>query len=138
MTVGVLLLNVWRVIPLFFHGPMAMVDPYIFSDFLPRINEAQPLSSRSWEYILAVLTQPAAAILICLTQLRSRTPIYTPAVASLLLLLVTTTTALYFVELRWSYYLYPVVAIALAPWLAALYHAELRRRRRAPAREVAQ
>ena len=111
----------WSLYPLMLHGPLAEVDPYIFSDFLPRITEASPLFDERTLFIAAMLIQPILAVIICTVQLRRGKGIYDISTAALLAFLVIATLALYMGQQRWFYYFYPVVVIALAPWLAALF-----------------
>ena len=112
---------IWQIVPKFFLGPMAEVDPFIFSHFLPRITEAQPLFTERPFYVVAMLIQPFMAAWLCIFLLRKRETLYAPYQAWLLLYLVAMTSLLYFTQQRWYYYFYPVVVIALAPYLAALF-----------------
>lgn len=105
--------------PLFFHGPMALVDPFIFSDFLPQIREAQPLGSEHPIYILAMLIQPLVAIGIAWLNSIRQDGVIPIATAAALAFMLCLTLGMYAAEMRWYYYLYPVIAITLAPWLAA-------------------
>lgn len=117
---GGLIATIWYYYPLFFKGPMAEVDPFILTDFLPNITEAEPLLHTHPLMIIAMLIQPLAALTICIYQLRHE-GVFARETALRLAFLIAVTLALYFMQQRWYYYLYPLVAIALAPWLAALF-----------------
>lgn len=108
--------------PLFFHGPMAQVDSYIHSDFLPRITEADSIFSQgSLAYALGMMLQPLIALQIA-EWMAARYPGVIPkrSAATLACLLVVCI-ILYASQLRWYYYLYPLVALVLAPWLGAWF-----------------
>ena len=131
IAIGAIIAIIGSVTPKFFLGPMAEVDAFIFSDFLPRITEAQPLFDERPFYVVAMLIQPFAALMLCAYQLRHKTLLYAAYQCWFLLFLVAMTSLLYFTQQRWYYYFYPVVAIALAPYLAALLtpaHAAVRDR----------
>lgn len=115
------LIAMHKIFPLFFHGPMAEADPFIMTSFLPRITEAEPLFAERPLDVIAMLIQPFFAIGVCLIQLLRREGIYSQANAAFIAFLTLMTLSLYCVEQRWFYYLYPLVVIALAPWLAALF-----------------
>ncbi len=117
-------LIVWWTFPLAFKGPMAEVDEFIHTHFLPRITEAQSLFSERPLYVIAMLIQPIAAIIICADRVKRREGIATLYQTFLLLFLVVATSALYFAQQRWYYYFYPVVVITLTPFLSALFTPE--------------
>jgi hypothetical protein len=106
---------VWYVYPLFFHGPLAGAHPYIFSDFLPRISEAQPLWGKPAVDIGGMLLQPALALGICFCW---RGDIASPTAAAAFFIAITM--LLFLAQVRWFYYLHPPAALVLARWLAAL------------------
>ena len=107
--------------PKFFHGPMADADPYVFTDFLPRINEAHPLWSKSPLFVCGVTLLPVTALVLYARMLRARDPqIARPRAAQMLYLLLTTF-AMAVSQLRWHYYLFPMTSLALAPLIAAAF-----------------
>jgi hypothetical protein len=111
--------------PLALYGPMAMADPFIISDFLPRITEAKPAYSNGTLYTLAVLIQPLVALWLCIAAwLNPSRSFYTKDRALKLGCLVAFALILYINQQRWSYYLLPLVAATLAPILGALFTPE--------------
>lgn len=105
--------------PLFFEGPMAQVHSYILTDFLPNIGEAQSLLIQHPVFITAMLIQPLTALGIAWMN-SSRSDGIIPIIpATALMMLLCLTLAMYLVEMRWFYYLHPLVAVTLSPWLAA-------------------
>lgn len=116
---GVVLAVMWALYPLFFKGPMAEVDPFILSDFLPRVTEAASVLKETLPSAMGLLLQPLIAILIALYSLQGGCALSKRDAATLLALLLVAT-ALYLLQQRWYYYLYPLVVLAIAPWLASL------------------
>lgn len=107
--------------PLFFKGPMAEVDRYIFTHFLPRIVEAKSIFGKSILYIAAILFLPIMAKCSYSWLLRTRDPVVPRDQALVLLALLLATTALCATQQRWNYYLFPVLAIMLAPIIGSLF-----------------
>lgn len=106
--------------PDFLQGPMVHVHPYIRDEFLPRISEASPLFRENLLEILAMLVQPLAALAIVITFARRRDSIIDPSKAVALTYFLAFGIALYVCQVRWFYYLSPLVALCIAPWFAAL------------------
>ncbi len=106
--------------PLMLQGSMAEVDPYIFTNFLPHIREAQSPANEPPAVSAALLIQPIAGFLIMLYCLATRREAL-PATSSLALAyFLTATFALFLSQVRFAYYFYPMLTLALAPWVAAL------------------
>lgn len=105
--------------PKFFMGPMANVDAYIHSDFLPRIKEASHALSDPTLKFIGIMIQPLLALVVLVRCATQRHGIIAPGKAVGLLFLLLATGALYMAQLRWSYYFFPLVPLALAPYLAA-------------------
>ncbi len=118
---GVILGVMYGIYPKFFHGPMAEADPYIFTHFLPRINEAHPLFSKSTMFIEGVLLLPLTAILCYVHMLRTPSPVVARGTAAQMLYLLLATLAMACSQLRWHYYQFPTTSLALAPLLAATF-----------------
>ena len=64
--------SVYAFYPKFFLGPMADADPYIFTDFLPVVGEAQPLLAASFKHYAPTLLQPLLAALLLFSVFRGR------------------------------------------------------------------
>lgn len=105
--------------PKFLAGPMAEADPYIFSDFLPRVIEAHHAWSQSPLKFIGLLVQPLLAFYVALRCATQRHGILAPGKALSLLYLLLTTGVLYLTQMRWAYYFFPLVPLALAPYLAS-------------------
>ena len=121
LAVSILLLAIWQVFPLAFKGPMAEVDAFIHTHFLPRITEAQPLLSEQPIYVIAMLVQPIVALIIAWHAITKPHGVYSTTQGQFLLYVLLVTLALYFSQQRWYYYCYPLVVMTLVPWLAALF-----------------
>lgn len=119
---GVGLAVMAAVYPLFFAGPMVGLHPYIIHDFLPRINEAQPLWKQAHVMqAAAVLWQPVLGCLALLLLVRRAAPRVVKAEplwwvgAGLVLMLCAC-----MVQLRWYYYMAPFLGLMLMLVLAPL------------------
>ncbi len=117
------LAGVWAIYisyPKFFMGPMADVDPYIFSDFLPLVSEARPLMETSFSSYAPSLLQPLLALILLLSVLwRDRRPQRRGPLVILGALLVVML-FLTLVQARWAYYLAPVSIILCAALLPTI------------------
>ncbi len=105
--------------PLFFRGPMALVDPYIHTGFLPRIAEANHAWDEPTLKFIGLLLQPLVALFVAFRCATQRNGILSPAQATTLLYLLLATGALYLAQIRWAYYFFPLVPLVLAPFLGA-------------------
>ncbi len=106
-------------------GPTYGVDPFIMSDFLPRITEAQPFYKIPVLQILPFIICPFAAIFICIAPwIEQKRAFYDRRTSATLAFFVIATTGMYYTQQRWSYYMLPVSIIAIAPLLGALYSPE--------------
>ncbi len=118
--------------PALFKGPMVGMHPFILSDFLSRISEAEPFYKMSVLELMSATILPLCALILCLAPwIRPERSIYPPALSRTLAYLLVMTLLLYYTQQRWSYYLLPVAMIAIAPFLGALYapdHADIRSR----------
>lgn len=107
--------------PLFFHGAMVEADPYIFSDFLPRISEARPLWKQADTMrALAMTWQPLWMLPVLYLLFRKRPPLLEERVWWLLALFSAALIAACMVQMRWYYYLAPLLALVLGSMLAPL------------------
>ncbi len=114
----------WSAYPLAFKGPLAEADPYIFTNFLPNITEAQPVFHKNWVLVIALLVQPLIALVLCGICLTRRDGFLTPTVALRIGFFYVLVGVLFLCQIRWCYYFYPLVALVLAPWLGALFSPE--------------
>lgn len=120
-----LLLGAAATYPLIVQGPLAGVDPFILTDFLPNIREAQPITHLSLPLVLAMLVQPLCALALCARAWRAdRASYYSRPQAEKLLFFLIFTLILYMAQVRWVYYLTPLVAAVIAPALAVLFTPE--------------
>lgn len=104
--------------PRFFLGPLADVDPFIFTGFLPRVAEATPLFRGVPEDILRQVMEPLlAAILLACCLWNKKLRAEKRRRLTLLALLLAGTFILTMFQLRWDYYLQPVAIIAAAALL---------------------
>lgn len=94
--------------PKLLKGPLVDVDPYIFTNFLPRISEATPLWKLDGEYILSSLYLTIPAFLLSLRFIKK-----SPMIIVFLLLPFVMTVF----QSRWSYYLEISSIIAIAKLL---------------------
>ncbi|TAL32766.1 MAG: hypothetical protein EPN97_09735 [Alphaproteobacteria bacterium] len=115
---SVVLLAMNMLYPRFFLGPLADVDPFIFTGFLPQVAEATPLFKGVPEDILRHVMAPllAAGLLVCCL-LNKNLRAEKRRQLSLLALLLAGTFVLTMFQLRWDYYLQPVAIIAAAALL---------------------
>ncbi len=111
----------WRAFPLLLHGPMAEVDAYIFTDFLPRIVETQPLFDAPVWHVVSMLVQPLMAACVLWMAWRRRPMLFTAMHLLQLSYLLLLTGGLYLTQQRFYYYFYPMVVLVLAPALAPLF-----------------
>jgi hypothetical protein len=111
----------WQAFPLLLRGPMAEVDTYIFTDFLPRIVETQPLFDAPVWHIISMLVQPLMAASVLWMAWRRRPMLFTATHVLQLSYLLLLTGGLYLSQQRFYYYLYPLVVLVLAPTLAMLF-----------------
>jgi hypothetical protein len=114
----IILLLMHQLYPLFFHGPMAEVTPYIGAKFLPQISEARSLFSEDWPMILAMLVQPLVALWACASNWQHNSALRDATLRIGYLLAVTV--AMSWAQQRWFYYAMPMIAIVLSQWLGAV------------------
>lgn len=101
--IAVIAMAAW--FPRFFRGPLADVDPFILTDFLPNVVEARPLFEQPFSAALMHLWQPIlAAFLFCVCSFRHK------RICALLL----ATACLAMASARWTYYLQPVALLSIA------------------------
>lgn len=94
--------------PKFIKGPMADVDPYILSKFLPNIREATHLFVNTPHFIISTLFLPLLALALILIQWRKH-----PKISILFLL----SFAMTIFQIKWSYYLETISIILIAKLL---------------------
>ena len=122
---GMLLLAIRATYPHLLDGPMYGVDPYIFSDFLPRISEARPIYKVPLLQLLAYIITPLAAWVMCLGPwIRPDRRFYSLEHSAALAFFLLVTLTLYYCQQRWGYYLLPLSVMAMAPLLGALFTPE--------------
>jgi hypothetical protein len=109
----------WAIDPRFFAGPMVDVTPFIRNEFLGKIGEAKPMLEQPFAQVLAALIQPLAALWVLVRCARHEDGVIAPRAAALLLVLTLGALALYAVQIRFYYYLFPMAALVLGVWLAA-------------------
>ncbi len=121
--------------PAMWHGPLTGLDPYIYSHFLPRIVETQPLLQKPTLYILAMLLTPMAALTFLALAWQRDAAILTRHQVLQLTYFIVVTFGLYLTQQRFYYYCAPLLIISLTPFLSALLMPEHRTMRDAwPAR----
>jgi hypothetical protein len=115
------LLGMKLLYPRFFLGPLADVDPFIFTSFLPRVGEAKALFKSTWDDIVRELMEPALATVLIIASLR-RKYVRPERRRRLLMLavLMAVTTVMTLWQIRWSYYLHPVAIVAIGMSVAGV------------------
>ena len=123
---GVLLIaGVMMTYPHILAGPTYGVDPFILTDFLPRITEARPFYKVAMMDLLPFVITPLSAIIICLAPwIEPKRAFYPRGTSAMLAFFTLFTTLMYYSQQRWSYYMLPVCIIAVAPVLGALFTPE--------------
>lgn len=116
-----LTLLLWLVFPLALRGPMAEVEPYIITTFLPNISEATSIFDKQRLMAISLLCHPVLAAMLCFVAWRRGDRVLRSETALKLGYLCLAIGLLFCVQVRWCYYYYPLVAVTLAPWLAALF-----------------
>jgi hypothetical protein len=114
----------WLAYPLAFKGPLAEVDPYITQTFMRSINEAEPLGRESVFFVLAILFQPIAAVLLLIIAWQYRPSIIAPRHVGQLLYFLVVTGLLFLTQVRFYYYFYPFVVLVFAPLAIGLLNPE--------------
>ena len=118
---SLVLLGMYALYPRFFLGPMADVDPFIISDFLPNVAEATPLFKGVPQDILRQVMEPAlATVLLGLALFQKNLREERARQLVLLALLLGGTFLMTAAQLRWDYYLQPVAIIAAAALLPGI------------------
>jgi hypothetical protein len=107
--------------PLFFKGPMAEVDSFIFTDFLPLIQEAQPLLKKHPLYAAAILFAPCVALAFLAGMLVQGRGLFSRPQAAQFCWFLLATIALVLVQLRWNYYLFPLVVLVLGSIFGGIF-----------------
>jgi hypothetical protein len=111
--------------PHLLHGPTYGVDPFIMTDFLPRITEARPFYKVDVMQLLPMIVTPLAAIIICLAPwIEPKRAFYPRRTSAMLAFFTLFTTIMYYSQQRWSYYMLPIAIVAIAPLLGALFTPE--------------
>lgn len=111
--------------PHLIQGPTYGVDPFIMTNFLPRITEARPFYKVPLMQILPIIITPLSAIIVCVAPwVEPKRAFYPRATSAMLAFFTIFTTAMYYSQQRWSYYMLPVSIIAIAPLLGALFTPE--------------
>ncbi len=122
---SLLVLAIASTYPQLFAGPMAGVDPFIRTDFLPRISEARPAYKMRHLLLFAFIMLPVAGLTLnALSLIKRECRFLAPHHSRALAFFLTATLILYFCQQRWNYYLLPLSIIAVAPLLAALFTPE--------------
>jgi hypothetical protein len=130
--------TMYAIYPKFFGGPMVEVDPFIFTNFLPNVTEAQPLFKSPWPDVINGLTEPvlaAALLVMCFwrswRQMRPEKRRY----FGLLAVLLVYTMALTLFQIRWQYYVQPIAIILCAALLPGVAMATTFGLKRPPPRQ---
>lgn len=112
----------YLVYPLMFAGSSAFADAYVVTTFLPSISEMHSVfdPSNSTAFIAAMLLQPMAVLVFLLLSLRNAPSLPQRTHALTLLYFLAITGALFLLHIRFYYYCYPFLVLALAPMLTAL------------------
>ena len=127
------LLGMYGLYPRFFLGPLADVDPFIFTDFLPHVAEATPMFKGAWEDIWRQVMEPGlAAALLAVVLLRKDLRPERRRQLLMLAGLLAATFCLTMVQLRWDYYMQPVALIAAAGLAPGVFGAMRRSLRYVP------
>ncbi|MFZ4542108.1 MAG: hypothetical protein ACOYNL_10005 [Rickettsiales bacterium] len=122
---GLVIAAIAGVYPSLLHGPLVDVDPFINTEFLPRISEAKPFYNIPFLQLMAYCILPFTALLICLAPwLQRHRAFFAPQQSAKLVFFLACTTILYFYRQRWSYYTLPLSIVAIAPFMGALFTPE--------------
>lgn len=122
MLTGLAAVILWGLYPDFYRGMLVGTSPYIEQVFLPKIKEATPLWQQAhWMDALALLWQPVLALLAVMCLVRSRPPrVLMPQGLTVLAVFLPVLFLLVMIQMRWYYYLAPVMALALSSVIAPL------------------
>jgi putative flippase GtrA len=107
--------------PRFFLGPLADVDPFIFTGFLPRVGEAKMLFKNTFDDIIRELMEPVLAGVLAFLSLHRGyvRPERRQRILQLSALLVVTTIMTLW-QIRWAYYMHPVAIVLAAMTIASI------------------
>lgn len=112
--------------PLALHGPMAEVTPFVLNELLPRITEVKPLYKNTPLRVLASIVQPLIVLLVLAAAWRNNKPsLFMRDQASGLIFFSGILFLLFVGQQRWGYYAYPLLAVTIAPLMAALFEPTL-------------
>jgi putative flippase GtrA len=117
VTGAVVLLCMYGIFPRFFTGPMADADPFILTNFLPHVAEAEPLFKSVPQDIVRRLMEPLLAALLLALSLCGKPRADRQRQLTLLALLLGGTFIWTLFQVRWDYYFQPVAVIAAAALL---------------------
>jgi putative flippase GtrA len=107
--------------PRFFLGPLADVDPFIFTGFLPRVGEAKMLLTNTWDDIARELMEPVlAALMIFFALWRGYVRPERRLRLWMLTVLLVITTGMTLYQIRWAYYMHPVAIVAIGMLVTGL------------------
>lgn len=107
------------------HGALAKATPYIRDVFMKSISEAKPLFTQPILMQLALIIYPLMAIWTGITPFeRSGLNYYRRNEALPILYFCTLLLLMVCAQIRWNYYLYPLVIAILSPLYGALFSAE--------------
>lgn len=119
------LASILYLFPDIIRGPMALAHPIILSEILPNVEEAAPMLSQPILKLIALLLYPLVTIFICIRSVRVPASSYYDRQNAFIFLYFTLTLLLLcFYQIRFSYYLYPLVIAILAPVIGALFSPE--------------
>ena len=118
---GIVVLGaMWKFYPLFFKGPLAEVDPFIITGFLPRVSEAKTLWQNPLAITLDMLLWPLLASVLFFVALRHSRRRTTKRFCLITAAALTFSFVLCLAEVRWNYYLQPAAIIVIAALLPAV------------------
>jgi putative flippase GtrA len=109
------------VYPRFFLGPLADVDPFIFTGFLPHVGEAKMLFKNTWDDIARELMEPLLAGVLAFVSLQRGyvRPERRQRILKLAALLVVTTIMTLW-QIRWAYYMHPAAIVLAGMTIASI------------------
>lgn len=103
--------------PKFLQGPLVDADPYIFTHFLPSIQEAKSMARSSLFDVVIRMFMPLLAAFFLFKSCHSPQPFHRSRQMSMLAVILLVTLAMTAFQLRWSYYLQVVSIIIVAAYL---------------------
>lgn len=107
--------------PLFFRGPMAQAAPFIFTEFLPQINEAQSIMAKSSFYAASLLLLPLCVLFAYFRLCFNRQTVLPRSRIVKMLFWLLALIIFANIQMRWYYYLTPLATLMAAAWMGYLF-----------------